>query len=164
MGYADRWLAESGKILPILAPVNITGGTWVSDVFNMGIYGHATIVVSAGAWAGGTSTMTVEYCDNVTPDTDTPMAFRYYSFVGGAGASDTIGTLTAVGVGGVAISVANTTFIIEVDANEIAASDATQGTSAYLRVKGTSPSSNNDYISIVAFLSVPKYSGNTAIT
>jgi len=162
MAHADRWLSESAKILPILAPVDTTGSTWASDVINLESYGHVTIVVQQGAWAGGSSTMTVEYCDNNTPTTDTAMAFRYYQFVGGAGASDTIGTLTDGTSSGISLGTANTTTIIELDANEIAVADSSAG-NARLIVKGTSPGANTDLICAFAVLSVPKYSGLTAI-
>ncbi len=153
------FLSEAAKPIPILAPVNTTGSTWASDVINLAKYSHVTILVQVGAWAGGTSTMTVEYTNNNTQTTDTPMAFRQKTAVMGAGATDTLGALTDVSSSGTAITVANTTYVIELDASEIATADSNAGNSRII-VKGTSPGSNNDYICIWAVLTNPRYASD----
>lgn len=157
----NRLLTEEAKLVPILAPVNTTGSAWASDVINLADYDHVAIIVQQGAWAGGTSTMTVEYCDDNTPTTDTPMAFSYRTAVMGAGATDTLGDLTACESTGLDLDTANTTVVVELDAAEL--ETASSGTTR-VRVKGTTPGANNDYITATAILTGCKYPGENPPT
>lgn len=145
----------------LLAPINTTGSAWASDVINLENYAGATIIVSQGAWAGGSSTLTVEYCDDATPTTDTAMAFNYRTAVTGAGATDQFGALTACAATGLALSVANTTTIIELAAAEIEAAGA--GSTRFI-VKGTTPGANADYIAVSAILWPGRYLSDNPIT
>ena len=47
------FLAQEARVVPILAPINTTGSTFASDVIDLKNYGHVTITISMGAWAGG---------------------------------------------------------------------------------------------------------------
>ena len=162
MSKAKGFLSESCKYVCGLAPIDTTGSAWETDVVNMANYTHATVVVQMGAWAGGTSTITVEYCDDNTPTTDTPMAFKYKTGVLGGEATDVLGALTAVGSGGVAASVANTTYVIEIDAADIAS--ASSGANSRFVVGGTTPGSNADLISVAIFMTNPRYAGDVPQT
>jgi len=155
------YLSEGAKIVPLVAPVNTTGAAFNSDVINLRDYSHATIIVQQGAWAGGSSTLTVEYCDDNTPTTDTGMAFNYRQAVMGAGATDTLGDLTAAESTGIALATANTTTVIELSAKELEAASA--GTSR-VRIKGTSPGANNDYVTAFAILTGPRFAANVPTT
>ena len=159
MSYKNA-LSYAGKPQIMVAPVDITGAGFNSDVINLENYSHITIIVSQGAWAGGSSTLTVEYCDDNTPTTDTAMAFNYRQGVTGAGATDTLGALTACAASGLALDTANTTTVIELDAAELEAAGA--GNSR-VRVKGTSPGANADLICVVGIPTGARYSEITAI-
>lgn len=153
-------LSYAGKPQIMVAPVNTTGSTFASDVINMANYSHMTIIVSQGAWAGGSSTLTVEYCDDNTPTTDTAMAFNYRTAVTGAGATDLMGALTAATSAGITLDTANTTTIIELDAAELEAAGAGNNR---VRVKGTSPGANDDYICVIGIPTGARFSEITAI-
>lgn len=160
--FPERVLSMAGLPRTIFPPKNTASATFSSDVINLANYSHATIIVSQGAWAGGSSTLTVEYCDDNTPTNDTPMAFKYRQMVDGAGATDTLGALTDATHTGITLDTANTTTIIELDAAEIA--KASSGAHSRFIVKGTSPGANNDYISITCVLTGPKFAGAVPVT
>lgn len=76
---SDR-LLQNTKFSIGLAPIaDAWAGGTSSDVVNMRDAKHVTWVIMQGVNAGNnaTSTVTVESCDNVTPDTKTAVAFRY---------------------------------------------------------------------------------------
>ena len=110
-------LAEMGHVVLATAPIDITaGGT--SDVWSMGDYGHASIIVALGV-TGAASTITVEECDNFTPTTHPAIAFAYYAEATAGG--DTLGTRTAATTAGFATSTNDGVFyVIEVDAAQLA--------------------------------------------
>jgi len=154
-------LSSSHKIVTALKPQDITGGTWATDVFNLRYYKHITFIVEQGAWAGGSSTMTVEFCDDTTPTTDTAMIFTYRQAVMD-GTTDTLGARTTVAASGIALTVANTMTVIEVDADEVLSASSEANT--YITLKGTSPGSNADLLGVLAILGEPRYGGDVPAT
>ena len=156
----NKGTLSGNMVHTLLAPVSINGGK-SSDVFNLENYNHATIIVSVGAVAAGTSTLTLEYCDDNTPTTDTAMAFNYRIMTDGAGATDTWGALTAATSSGITLDTANQTVVIEIDAAEVMS--ASSGTCSRLQVELSDPS-GADYVSIVVVLTEPRYAKGTPVT
>lgn len=112
-------MAEQCHIVNILPPIDITGGA-TSDVFSMGNYSHATIIVQIGVSAAAFTKLIVEKCDNFTPTTHTDMAFAVYKEETDSG--DTLGARTAVAAAGVTPDAAdNIMYVIEIDADELGA-------------------------------------------
>ena len=153
-------LSSYKKIVTGLKPQDINGGAWNSDVFNMKLYKHMTFIVEQGAWAGGTSTMKVQACDDVTPSNTTDMAFNVRQAVMD-GTTDALGALTAVAATGLALDTANTMTVIEVDVDEVM--KATSGAYTYIRLTGTDPGAA-DLLSVLAVLGEPRYGGSVPAT
>lgn len=145
----------------ILVPQQLTATTQ-SDVFNMAMYNHATIIISVGVAATPTFVATLEYCDDNTPTTDTAMAYNYRQVTDGAGASDTWGDLTAATSAGITLGTAQQTTIIEIDANEVYA--ASSGANSRLALKLTDPAAADSYVCVVVILSEPRFASETPVT
>ena len=111
------YLANDGHFVLALAPRDINGAIRNSDVFSMGKYAHASIIVMLGV-TGAATTITVEECDNFVPDNTTAIAFASYAEETAAG--DTLGTKTATSSSGITGSTNDGVFyVIEVDAAEL---------------------------------------------
>lgn len=147
-------LAEEGHVVLATAPIDITaGGT--SDVWSMGDYAHASIIVSLGV-TGAASTITVEECDNFTPSTHPAIAFSYYAETTAGG--DTLGARTAATTSGFATSTNDGVFyVIEVDASQL--SDGFPN----MRLSFSAPSSTT-LASITVILSGSRYAEEQSAT
>ena len=113
-------LLEGLHIVNAKPPVADAGnGTVTSDVINMEGAGRPVFVLTKGVGATGTSTITIEACDDVTPSTTSAIPFRYAQVTTG----DTAGTVTAATSAGFTTTAGNATIVqVEVDAGELAAS------------------------------------------
>jgi len=156
----NKGTLSGNMIHTLLVPVSINGGK-SGDVINLENYNHASIVIAVGAVASGTSKLTLEYCDDNTPTTDTAMAFNYRKMTDGAGATDTWGDLTAATSSGITIDTANTTYLIEIDAAEVMS--ASSGSCSRLQVELSDPS-GADYMCVIAILTEPRYAKGTPVT
>jgi len=65
-------------------------GTVYSDIFSMRRHGNITFVIYKGVGATGTSTITVEACDDVSGSNVSAVAFKYQAITTG----DTHGSMT----------------------------------------------------------------------
>lgn len=103
-----------------LPPVADAGnGTVTTDVVNMSGAGRALFTLTKGVGATGTSTITIEACDDVTPSNTSAIPFRYRQATSG----DTSGTVTVATSSGFTTTAGNNTIVqVEVDAGELAAS------------------------------------------
>ena len=87
-----------------------------SDVVNMKNFSRATFIVYKGVGATGTSTITVDACDDVVPTNTTAIPFRYRAITSG----DTPGTLTdATTSGFVTTAGSSQLYVIEVEADQL---------------------------------------------
>jgi len=111
-------MTQNGHIIHGLAPVaDAFSGTVRSDVFNMKNYNGCTFLIYKGVGTTGTSTITVNACDNTTPSNRTAIPFRYRVNT----SSDTWGAVTAVAATGFATTAgSNHMYEIIVDAAELA--------------------------------------------
>ncbi len=107
-------LAEQFHFVNAVPPVDINGAIKNSDVWSMGLYKHATIVLKLGV-TGAASTVTLEECDDFVPTNTTAIAFTSYAEETAGG--DTLGTKTATTSAGITGSTNDGVFyVIEIDA------------------------------------------------
>lgn len=111
----------------INAVADAFSGTVATDVINMKNFGRVRFLVHWGVGATGTSTITVEACDNVTPSNTSAIPFRYRSIVGAA-APSAITLATTAGFTTTAGS--NQIIEVEVDREELGPSGY-----GYIRLK-----------------------------
>lgn len=94
-------------------------GTVASDVINMENIIEGAFIIYKGVGTTGTSTITVEACDDVTPTTTSAIAFEYQASTSG----DTYGALTAAAsTGFVTTAGSSQVYVVYVDASRLAAS------------------------------------------
>ena len=126
-------------------------GPIYSDVINMQDYKHCTFIIQEGIGTTGTTTVTVNSCDNVSPDTATPIAFRYKVITSG----DTEGDTTAATVAGFGTTAGSYgVYVIEVDADELS------GTDQYVRITLTELVDEVVIGGVMAILSGSRWAGD----
>src|SRR5687768_1193730 len=110
-------LAQKVHFVKGLDPVaDAFAGTVGSDIVNMSGYSGVTFVVHKGVGTTGTSTLTVEACDDVSASNTTAIPFRYKAITSG----DTEGALTAATTAGFTTTAGSSqVYVIEVDAEEL---------------------------------------------
>ncbi len=112
-------LAEQFHFVNALPPKDINGAAQNSDVWSMGLYKRASIIVGLGV-TGAASTITVEECDDFVPTNTTAIPFNVYKQEALAG--DVLGARVAVLAAGFATSLIDSIFyVIEVDVTELSA-------------------------------------------
>lgn len=109
-------IAERGHVVLATAPVDLNGGVVNSDVFSLGKYAHADIIVGLGV-TGAATTITVEECDNFTPSNTTAIAFEYYEELTAAG--DTLSTASATTAGITGSTNDGVIYVISIDAAQL---------------------------------------------
>jgi hypothetical protein len=117
-GGAPNFL-EGLKFAPTFAPVaDFLAGTKNSDVHNMAGFDGAMFVLHWGVGATGTTLITVEACDDVTPSNTTAIVFWYREITSG----DTDGAWTKATAAGFTTTAGSNHIIqIFVDASDVAA-------------------------------------------
>lgn len=89
-----------------------------SDVYNIEAHGRVLFVIYCGVGATGSSTITVNACDNVTPSTRSAIPFWYREILTG----DTDGTIVRAATTGWVTTVGSSKIIlVEADAKDCAA-------------------------------------------
>jgi hypothetical protein len=111
---------------------NAFASTVYSDIYNMKDLERALFVIYDGVGATGSSTFTVEACDNVSASNHTAIAFMYREIL----TDDTEGTLTAGATTGFVNTVGSSKIVlIEVREDALAASGY-----GYVRLKSVESS------------------------
>jgi len=152
-------LKRFNHIVNALVPVaDAFTGTKYTDVINMKDWNHIQFVIQKAAGALGTSTITIEACDDVVPTNVSAVPFKYQACTTG----DTFGVLTEAAATGFATTVgANQMYKIEVDSDALAASGY-----GYIRLKAVEVDDDPVLGGILAILTEPRYGQevpNTAI-
>lgn len=112
---ARKWSDENLIIMGLQAVADAFAGTVSSDVIDCAEAGRATFIRHQGAGATGTSTLTVEACDDTVPTSTTAIAFKSKR-VANTASSDVPGALTTRAAAGFDTTAgANQMYIIEVD-------------------------------------------------
>lgn len=133
--------------VPLIFPQDITNSGISSDCISLAKYSHACILLMTGTNTKGCD-VTVEKCDNATPDNHPAIAFNYRKM----GTSDVWGALTAEDNAGFAIADGDdcAVYAIEVASAELSAAYP------FLRISLSSPASGNNFFSALAILT-PRY-------
>ena len=131
-------------------------GTVYSDIINMENYGKCRFVVIGDTGATGTSTFTVEACDDTTPSNSTAIPFYYAEH----SSNDVRGTLTAATTAGFTCAArANRLITVEVDAEDLIASGY-----SYVRLKAVESVDGAVLGTILFELFEPKATGSVDAT
>lgn len=94
-------------------------GTVYSDIVSMKNHNHITFVIYKGVGTTGTSTITVEACDDVSGTNSSAIEFRYRAITTG----DTHGTFTKATTSGFTTTAGSSQlYAIEADAQQLATS------------------------------------------
>lgn len=143
-------LSEQMHFVNALPPVaDALAGTVTSDVINVKNFKKVTFAVIKGVGTTGTSTFTVEACDNVTPSNTTAIPFRHRSLA----ADNTLGALAAATTAGYTNAAgSNLIELIEVDTAELG--DTGYG---YVRLKAVESANDPVLAGILAILHEPRY-------
>lgn len=114
----SKILSSVSKLVPLLDPIaDAFSGTVVTSPINMRDAHAIHFIITKGVGATGTSTVTVEACDDTVPTTTSAVAFKYVVRT----TSDTYGALTnATTSGFVTTAGSSQRYIIEVDADQLA--------------------------------------------
>jgi len=137
------------KIVEAIAPVNTTGAAQTGNYVSLENYRYCTIVIQTGAWAGGTSAVTVNKATDVSATGATGATIEYMYTNDGAATTDTL-TKTAVTSDTFNLDAENSMYVIEIDAAALGAYDC-------ISLSTATPGSNNDYVSAVYILSGARY-------
>lgn len=143
-------MKEFNHIVKGLDPVaDAFAGTVYSDIINMENWGHIQFLIYKGVGATGTSTITVEACDDVTPSNVSAIPFRYQAITSG----DTEGAPTAATAAGFATTAGSSQlYKIEVDSDALGASGY-----GYIRLKAVEVVNDPVLGGILAILTEGKY-------
>lgn len=124
-------------------------GTVYSDVFNLSLHLHALFIIYKGVGTTGTSTITVEACDNVTPSNVSAIAFYYQAIT----STDVHGAATLATTAGFATTAGSSElYLISVKAGSLAASGY-----GYVRLKAVEVVDDPVLGGILGILMDPKY-------
>lgn len=119
---SSLWNEENLAITGLAPVADAFAGTVYSDIVDAGDAQKITFLRYHGVGATGTSTITVEACDDTSGSNTSAVAFRYRR-VADTSSSDVPGALTAATSAGFATTAgSNQIYIIEVDAAVLAAS------------------------------------------
>lgn len=128
-------------------------GTTGSDIVDVTGHGSVTFTIYKGAGATGTSTVTVEACDDVTPTTATAVQFYYKAIT----SNDTQGAVIAATSAGFATTAGSSqVYTIEVDSQELASAGF-----KYARLKMVEVVDSPVLGGILIHLNNPKYGAST---
>ncbi len=148
---------EKNHVVQGKAPVaDAFAGTAYSDVVNCKNYGHLTFLIVKGVGTTGTSTITVNACDDTTPTTEAAVAFHYRRI---QTSDNSPGTLTAATTAGFTTTAgSDEIYVIEVDPAELAKNGY-----GYCRLVATEVVDAAVLGGIIAILSEPRYGAVAAI-
>jgi len=113
----SQLMIENLRLVKGLDPVaDAFAGTVASDVVNMQGHESVMFVIYKGVGTTGTSTITVEACDDVTPTNTSAIPFHYRAITTG----DTEGAVTAAAAAGFATGAGSSEiYAIEAQADEL---------------------------------------------
>jgi hypothetical protein len=149
------YTAQEGHVVPVLAPVDITGGK-TGAAFSMKNHAHASILVQVGVSAAAFTKIIVNACTD--KDGTNPTAIPFDIFACETANADVTGARTAVAVAGYTPSANDGIFyVIELDAAQLP-----QG-SPYVQLQLTN-GANSVIASAVAILSGGRYINDQSAT
>lgn len=124
-------------------------GTVYSDVYSMRGHDLITFIIYKGVGITGTSTITIEACDDVVPSNVSAIPFRYQAITTG----DTHGAETAAAATGFMTTAGSSQiYVITVKASALAASGY-----GFIRLKAVEVANDPVLGGVLAFLDKPKF-------
>lgn len=143
-------LLSTRHVVKGLDPVaDAFSGTVGSDVVDITGHQSVTFIVYKGVGATGTSTITVEACDDATPSNTTAVPFYYKAIT----SNDTQGAMTAAAAAGFTTTAGSSQiYVIECDEQELASAGY-----KYVRLKAVEVVDSPVLGGIVIALNNPKY-------
>jgi hypothetical protein len=131
-------------------------GTAVSDVVDLANHQSAIFIVYKGVGTTGTSTITVEACDDVVPTTTVAIPFYSKSIT----STDVQGALTARAAAGFATTAGSSQiYVVQVAAEELAAAGY-----QFVRLKAVEVVDSPVLGGIAIALANPRFGGSTTAT
>lgn len=128
-------------------------GTVGSDVVDVSNHGTALFVIYKGVGATGTSVVTVEACDDVTPSNTTAVPFSYKAIT----STDVQGAVTAAAAAGFTLTAGSSQiYAVQVDTQELASAGY-----KYVRLKAVESVDSPVLAGILIALAQPKFGGST---
>ena len=143
---ATRRLTEEAHFVSAVVPINTTGAAQSGDWVNMKHYRRALIVIQQGAWAGGTSAVTVNQA--TANDGTGSKAVSFTEKYEGVALTDDILAEVAVSSNTFDLDTANEFHIIEIDPTHL---DRDNGFD-HIQVALASPGANADLVSALYIL------------
>jgi len=151
-------LVKNCAIKQAFPPIDTTGAGQTGTPISMKGWDHCTIILSTGAWAAGTSAVTLTQDTSVTPTGDVKaLAFTHYFTNVAAVGSNTMVDTTCASTFNI-VATANADYVIEIDADTLDADNDFD----CLRVLTATPGANADLLSGVYILSKGRYVGASA--
>jgi len=150
---------EQNKLIGASAPADMSGKAMTAKYVSMKNYGHLTVVIKTGAWAGGTAAVTMVESTDVTNSLSDAQNLNLDYVWTGTVASGAL-TKTAVTSDTFNLAAANSFYVIELDADELDVDDGFD----CVTVAIASPGANSDFYSVDYILSEPRYAGATPLT
>lgn len=141
MSMGNMLLVEATKVCWGFAPIDLNGGTAAGDYVNFKSHRKCAVVLQTGAWAGGTSAVTLTQASNAGGTGDKALAFSHYYI--STGLTDDTLVKTAVVSDTFNLSAANKLVIIEVLSTDL---DTDNGFT-HFRVNLATPGANADLVS-----------------
>lgn len=152
MSTARPHLAQTHKVVVGAVPIDTTGAAVTGDYVSLKNYGHLTIVIAKGAWAGGTPAVTLTQASAVAGTGAKALSFTK-QWVGTALTDDNLAETAVSSDTFNLTATANEYHVIEVDASDL---DISGGFDC-VRVGIASPGANADLVSALYILSQPRF-------
>ena len=145
-------LTERLKPIVMAVPVNTTGAAVTGDYVNLKYYRRLMIVISQGAWAGGTPAVTLKQAQDASATGEKALSFNcYYSTTGLT--SDTYTRTAVTGDTFNLTATANTVTVLELIDTDL---DLNNGFT-HVRLNIASPGANADMICVLGLLGDPDH-------
>lgn len=147
-------LVENCAIEVGAVPVDTTGAAVTGDYVSLKNYAHLTVIITQGAWAGGTPAVTMKQATDVANSASDEKALEIDYYWTKTGLTGTTWTRTAITSDTFNLTAtANTITVLEIDASDL---DSDGGFDC-CRVGIASPGANADLIAVVYILSQPRF-------
>ena len=145
----ETFIQNNHTVKGLDAVADAFSGTVYSDILNMSGHGHCTFIVHKGVGATGTSTITVEACDDTSGSNVSAVPFFYKKYVG---SDDVPGALTKATTAGFTTTAGSSQlYLIEVRDRDLASSGY-----KYVRLKAVEVVDSPVLGGIIAVLSQPR--------
>jgi hypothetical protein len=152
-------LVENAKVVVMAVPIDTTGAAVASDWVCMKGYSHLTVIVSQGAWAGGTPALTFEQATAVAGTSNKALSYTK-RWDGTALTDDSYAVAAVTSDTSNLAATANSVVIVEIDASSL---DVDNGFDC-VQCKIASPGANADLICVIGILTGTRYPQADPIT